>query len=435
MKRQAVLLVFLTLVPGASVKAAEVDEEAAAVVKGNNTFAFELYAQLRGQKGNLLFSPYTISNALAMTYFGAAGRTADEMARTLHLALGNRLHSTYERVARELDGNGENRKCTLSVANSLWDQKGYHNRPLFEFLLKKCYQGELNTVDFRNDPEAARKAINNWGKKKTKNRIKELFPPKALDKNVRLVLASTASFKADWENEFSVKQTRRGDFFLAEKKKVRVPLMSQRAVLRLYQGRDYQVLMLPSSEDSFRMLVVLLRKADGLEKLEKSLSGKSMVRWGNASLREVEVTLPRFKIAGNFDLKKALSRMGMSTAFSRGKADFSGITASEKLYFNALAHSASVEVNERGIGRVLNDPSAMLAPKPRPHPPQDVTWQVLWDAEMVVAPKTVLSFPTIESTNIYRQATFRADRPFLFVILDTRRGQILFMGRVANPRR
>ena len=63
------------------------------IVEGVNQFALDLYEQLRGEEGNLFFSPSGITTALAMTYAGAAGVTEMQMAKTLHLEMPNdQLH-------------------------------------------------------------------------------------------------------------------------------------------------------------------------------------------------------------------------------------------------------------------------------------------------------------------------------------------------------
>ena len=67
-----------------------------AVAKDDNQFALDLYAKLRGEDGNLFFSPYSIETALGMTYAGARGETAEQMAKTLHFTLPNdRQHAAF----------------------------------------------------------------------------------------------------------------------------------------------------------------------------------------------------------------------------------------------------------------------------------------------------------------------------------------------------
>src|SRR6202453_1357313 len=77
----------------------------AAVAEGNNAFAFDLYAQLRKQNGNLFFSPESISTAFAMAYAGARGTTAAQMAATLHFTLPpDKLHPAMGALLAGLNG-------------------------------------------------------------------------------------------------------------------------------------------------------------------------------------------------------------------------------------------------------------------------------------------------------------------------------------------
>jgi len=63
----------------------QVDEtDLETLVNGNSEFAFDLYQALSQQDGNIFYSPYSISLALAMTYAGARGQTEEQMADTLH---------------------------------------------------------------------------------------------------------------------------------------------------------------------------------------------------------------------------------------------------------------------------------------------------------------------------------------------------------------
>ena len=58
------------------------------IVEGNNQFALSLYEKLRESEGNLFFSPYSISTALALTFAGARGRTESQMADVLQFPVG-----------------------------------------------------------------------------------------------------------------------------------------------------------------------------------------------------------------------------------------------------------------------------------------------------------------------------------------------------------
>src|SRR5947209_8092906 len=115
-----------------------------AVIHGNTEFAADLYARLREQAGNLFFSPYSISTALAMTYAGARGQTAEEMARTLHFRLDQaHLHPAYAVLSANLKTSGKKSGSELYIANALWGQRGYHFLPDFVNLNKKSYDAGL----------------------------------------------------------------------------------------------------------------------------------------------------------------------------------------------------------------------------------------------------------------------------------------------------
>ena len=151
------------------------------VIAGNNDFALDLYAQLRSQEGNLFFSPYSISTALAMTYAGARTETAKQMAKTLHFNLDqDRLHPAFAQVIKDLDTAGK-KGYELTIANALWGQKGYQFLQPFLDLTRKNYGAGLREVDFVDATEQARQIINNWVEEKTRDKIKDLIKPGVLD--------------------------------------------------------------------------------------------------------------------------------------------------------------------------------------------------------------------------------------------------------------
>jgi serpin B len=383
----------------AEVKETRVDRaDMAAVVNGDNQFAFDLYGQLRNKDGNLFFSPKSISMALAMTYAGARGETADEMAMTLHFTLPpDKLHPAYAALIRELNGDGKKRGYKLSIANALWGQKGEGFKDDF-VKLTHDYGAGLREVDFAHAPEAVRQEINTWVEKQTQDRIKVLLQPGTVDAMTRLVLTNAIYFKGDWNRQFKKDLTREQEFDGGTGTKIKTPLMQQRARFKYFDAGNLQVLEMPYAGKDLSMVVLLPRKLDGLAELEKSLSADRLAGWlAKAREEEVEVTLPKFKTTSKFDLNDQLSALGMKQAFIAGQANFSGMNGKEDLYLRFVVHKAYVDVNEEGTEAAAATGGGVGA----------------------------LALP--------KYPVFRADHPFVFLIRDTRTGGILFLGRLVNP--
>ena len=170
-----------------------------AVVEGNNAFAIDLYGQLRGQDGNLFFSPESISTAFAMAYAGAGGNTAAEMALTLHFTLpADRLHPAMGALLTNL--NADHPGYQLRVADALWAEKDLTFLDDFLKLTSDNYGAGFNRVDFKGAPEAARSTINQWVEQKTEDKIKDLLPSGSVTPATRLVLTNAIYFKGDWAN-------------------------------------------------------------------------------------------------------------------------------------------------------------------------------------------------------------------------------------------
>jgi serpin B len=373
-----------------------------ALVKGDNTFAFDLYSQLRTQEGNVFFSPYSISTALAMTYAGARGDTADEMAKALHFTLRpEELHRAEAALLASLNSGGKPRGYQLNIANALWGQQGLGFKEDFLKLTQAHYGAGLREVDFVRDAEAVRKIINAWVEQETRDKIKDLIPKGALASDTRLVLTNAIYFKAGWMETFSDKATKDDQFKISANKTAPVKMMTHKFDHVNYVESDhFQALELPYEDRELSMIVFLPKKVDGLADFEKSLTADRLQQWlTGMKLHEVNVSLPKFKFTAEFKLNKALSELGMRLAFSQ-QADFSGMTSREQLYIDAVLHKAFVDVHEKGTE--------------------------------AAAATAVIMRPTSARPN-FPKATFRADHPFVFLIRDNTTGSVLFMGRVANP--
>lgn len=372
-------------------------------------FALDAYRRLAADRaGNLFFSPYSVSSALAMTYAGAAGRTKDEMSKALRFeGHGDALHEDFGALTAELNALGAAGQVKLSVANALWAQKGYTLREEFLDVAAKSYGAGVREVDFKTDPNAARAVINAWAEDATENRIKDLIPQGVLDALTRLVLTNAIYFKGQWLSRFEVARTKNAPFFKGEGASIDAALMFQNDTFPYAEDRDLQVLELPYKGGDVAMTVFLPRRADGLPGLEKSLSPKALELWlSRLEPTKVQVHLPRFKLESAFALNEPLKKLGMRSAFelcldgipTEGCADFSAMSGNRELFIATALHKAFVEVNEEGT-------------------------------EAAAATAVVMSL----AEGISQVVEFRADRPFFFLIRHRRSGAVLFMGRLTEP--
>jgi serpin B len=368
-----------------------------AIADATAAFGCNLFAKVRSKPGNLFFSPLSIEVALAMTSLGARGETQTEMNGVLRIPL-PRAHSGAGVFLNGLQGKPA-AGFELSIANALWMQQGYSFKKEFLSQTQMYYDAVPHSVDF-GQTEKARETINRWVEQNTKDKIKDLLPSGSLTAVTRLVLTNAIYFKSKWADPFDKKSTRDEPFHVTSDKTVQAPLMQRWGRYRYFAGAGVQAVELPYAGGRMSMLVVLPAAADGLSALEKTLTADRARGWvDHLRSKFGQVLLPRFKVADEFDLGDTLQDMGMKLAFSNS-ADFSGISA-EQLLISKVIHKAFVETNEEGTEAAAATGVAM-APK-------------------AAAPEPETPF------------TFRADRPFLFVIRDTSSGTPVFVGRVVNP--
>ena len=371
------------------------------IAPGMNSFTIAAYQQLARGDGNLILSPFNIGTALSMALAGASGRTAEEIQSVLHL----RYDSTYDAALGALlselakEGNGEGNE--LRTANGLWVQKGFDIRRAFTDTLANDYHAPLVRLDFAGNSEGARSEINRWTEEQTKERIKDLFPAGSLNSQTRLVLTSAIYFYGKWQDPFVSSHTEPAPFTLPGGGATQADFMNQTSHFGYAETPAAQILEMRYAGTGFAFDVVLPKTAGGLPAIEKSLTPANLSAWLNSlGARNVQVSLPKFRTESEFSLRKALSALGMPTAFTE-EADFSGIDPKRGLAISEVVHKAFVDVSEKGTEAAAATGITMRATAMRMPEPAVV---------------------------------FKADHPFLFLIRDTRSGAVLFIGRLMNPR-
>ncbi|MBJ6725888.1 serpin family protein [Geomesophilobacter sediminis] len=370
----------------------------AEMAAGNTAFALDLYAALKPRKGNLFFSPYSISSVMALLYGGARGSTAQEIARTLHFDLGpQRTHPAFAELNSHLDQLQRKGNVQLRTANSLWPRQGYALLPDYLALAKRDYQAALFPVKY-GGPDAPHR-INSWVSQKTEGKIDRIVPPD-LDAATVMVVVNAIYFKGKWARQFDPKHTRPAPFALLDGGKKSVMLMNRTGRYRYREFAGGKLLELPYQGNDLSMIVILPNDPEEFAAAESQLTRKNLDLWlGNMMEQRVDVYLPKFQMVwGTQDLRRPLESLGLRLLFTGG-ADLSGMNGRRDLYVSELYHKAFVEVNEEGTEAAAATAGALRM--------------------AAVAPS--------------RTVTFRADHPFLFLIRDHQTGSVLFIGRVVEP--
>lgn len=373
-------------------------------IKGNQRFALDLYNQLKDQKGNLLFSPYSISSALAMTSVGAKGKTKAEIDKAMHFhADSSKLAAFFGRLNSLLATPAAAPEWPqLKISNAFWMQVEVPYMPEYVETLEKDFKAGVFAHNFAENPEDARAEINQWVEGETQGRIKDLFPEGSITSRTRLVLANTIYMLAPWRKAFEPLQTTQEIFFVSENETVSADMMNTLDVFNLAINDDCAILELPYGLEkgmgpNLAMLIFLPHKKEGLKDIEKLLIDQNH-KWAfPKEYRDVQVSIPKFKIENSFSLKQQLHQLGINEAFS-SDADFSRITDQEPITIDDIVHKTFMNVDESGTE---------------------------------AAAATGITFRTTSMPIDPYQ--FVADHPFLFMVVDKKTGSILFMGRVVNP--
>src|SRR5687767_1549864 len=250
-----------------------------ALADNNNAFAFDLFRSLQAQDGNLFYSPYSISLALAMTYAGARGATESQMSETLHFLSQDQLHPSFNALdlqlaERDKAASDEETPLQLDIANAVWAEQTYPFLQSFLDTIALNYGAGIRLADFINQYEDVRKEINNWVSDQTEDKIKDLIPEGVLDSDTRMALVNAIYFKADWLDPFDADSTQDAPFRLLDGSEVTVPTMNQAAFLPYAKGDGWQAIELAYQGESAAMDIIV--PDDGrFEEVESGLDYES----------------------------------------------------------------------------------------------------------------------------------------------------------------
>lgn len=402
--------------PGPPVPAA-LDAEGKQVVAGINAFSLDLYLRSRDEQQSLFLSPASVSTAVGFAYRGAKGVTAEELRRVMHYPADPVPYLRANgSVLATLNFSGTGRE--LKAANAIWTQVGMPIEADYLADMAAHAKSGFNAADFKTDPEAARLTINGWVQKETRDNVRDLLVQGIITKRTGAVLVNALYWKGQWASPFAKGATGDEPFTRLDGEVRPLPLMHQRAHFRVLDRSGYAAVQMPYAGGELAMVVILPDRANGLPAFEEKLTAVSLAdllaKLDQAKTRDTVLTLPKLKLEWEADFAETLKDMGAPAAFS-DVADFSGIAKLPYpggdpdvvgLKIKHVVHKAVLEIDEAG-----SEAAAATA--------------VVMD---VIVTSACRNCPPPPPPFI-----FRADKPFMLLLRDTRTGAILFMGRYTGP--
>lgn len=375
------------------------------LAEANNAFAFDLYSTIDTDNSNLFFSPYSISSALAMVYEGAKEKTAEEIKKVFYFPEISKLRAGYKQIYEDI--NKANKDYELNTGNAIWPDNDFAIKPAYISTIKNNYGGQATVLDYSNPIESAN-AIDSYIRQQTKDKIKDLVTPDAINSATKLILTNAIYFKADWLNQFKKEDTfEKGGFKLDDNKTIKTPMMNDYNVdnLKYLETDTMQLLELPYKGNEISMLIMLPK--NGLDSIKGSLNLSQYKKL--ISKMEAEdinkLTLPKFKFESDYELNQTLVKLGMPLVFSQNQANLTNIFTpkdQENLYVSLIKHKAFIEVDELGT-------------------------------EAAAATAVTMDMTTSIDPEPKKEINFIADHPFIFMIKNNENNNILFIGKVLDP--
>ena len=378
----------------------------------NNMFGFDMLNKLLEEKDeengnedeNIFYSPYSIFSALAMTYEGARGQTAEEMESVFYFPEKEKLRSGFAYIYNQI--NDEDRNYELRTGNALWIQEDYELLDEYMQTIEDYYGGKSTNLDFANQNEESRQTINTFIEEQTNDRIKNLIRKGQLPKDTKLVLTNAIYFKDNWKWEFDKENTRNRSFWVTPDESVEAEMMRMNPEDERFnytETEKLQMIELPYEGGDVSMFIILPK--DEIDDISHKLNNEDVEELMD-EMRERElssISIPKFKFETRYVMSgtdSTLARMGMPKAFTP-IADFSGITGERELFIDSVIHQAFVEVDETGTE--------------------------------AAAATAVIMVPESYVPGRKSPPRFIADNPFVFFIRDNETGTNLFTGIVKDP--
>ncbi|MBP1918602.1 serpin family protein [Youngiibacter multivorans] len=380
------------LMAGISKSAAASKSPDSQFIGSYSDFAFYLFRETISDQENSLVSPLSVILALSMTANGADGNTLDEMEKLLGQDIPLIDLNAY--LNSYADGLPDEEKSKLRIANSIWfrDDEGRLTVEK-EFLQTNADYYSAAAYKSKFD-DATLDDINDWVEKNTDGMIDRILD--SINPDAVMYLINAIVFDAEWDKVYSKENLQSGSFISASGTTEDAQFMNSEEELYLDDGMSTGFIK-PYSKGLYSFAAILPNEGMSVDDYVGSMTGKGFLEMiGGAEKTLVTASLPKFSYDYKINLNDALKKLGMPTAFSSEKADFSKLGKSSRgnLYIGEVLHKTFISVDELGT-------------------------------KAGAVTKVEIRDESFIETKIVR-----LDRPFIYAIIDNSTGLPIFIGTV-----
>lgn len=380
-------ILFLTVANRGQLKAQNSERN-----KSVNQFSFDLYHEVKLEKGNVFLSPLSTYYALLSIYEGSENKTKAAFEKVLYLkdssfSKNDNLHE----FALKTDS-----LSSLKVSNAIWLDKRFQEEAVFRNVVSAKYGSDFKQTDFKNTEQAV-SDINSWVADKTNQRITNMISPSEINSKTKLMILNAVYFKGEWLNKFEKLRTAESTFFTDNENQYKTDFMNITEKLNYFENEAFQFINKPYKDSDLSFCILLPKELYGLEDIEESLNADFLNEiLEKTATKKVWLSMPKIKMEESYKLKSALTNMGLNIVFTND-ADFSGITKKESINIEQVSHKSYIDLNE--------------------------------DHTEAATATTTTTF----ITGAPSYTSFKADHPFLFFIVDNKTKAMVFMGRYEKP--
>lgn len=362
-----------------------------------NYYSFDLYSEIKNDNKNLFFSPLSTYLALLIAYEGANSETKAEFNKVLHIDQPDLLKE-IKSFSSELI-SWKDTSNYLNISNAIWAQEKFNIEKSYIDKVQNNYLADVRSVDFRKKDRAASE-INQWVSDNTNDLIKQIVSSGDISYDTRLIIANAIYFIGTWAEKFNKNLTRKDIFYSITKTEIQTDFMVKAENLGYFENDNFQFVSIPYKGNDKSFCIILPRKKYGISDIEKKLN-KALLDsiFNKLDYPKVNLSLPKFKLETNYSLVDPLKQLGLEKAFT-SRADFSGITKEEALMIDKIKHMAYIEIDEE---------------------------------KTEAAAATIIEMRATAVRPISKPKNFKADHPFIFLIIDNESKGIIFMGRFVKP--